>query len=46
MMFIPKRKRADLDAVLHLGDYIYEYANRGFGDGERLGRIPFPARKS
>ena len=26
-------KRADLDAVLHLGDYLYEYANRQYGDG-------------
>ena len=24
--------RADLDAVLHLGDYIYEYANGRYGD--------------
>jgi alkaline phosphatase D len=35
-------RRADLDAVLHLGDYIYEYANRGFGDGTPLGRVPQP----
>ena len=32
----------DLDAVLHLGDYIYEYANGGFGDGSAIGRIPEP----
>ncbi len=25
--------RADLDAILHLGDYIYEYANEQYGDG-------------
>ena len=31
----PWRARADLDAVVHLGDYIYEYANGGFGDGTR-----------
>jgi alkaline phosphatase D len=34
--------RSDLDCVLHLGDYIYEYGNRGFGDGAALGRIPEP----
>lgn len=37
--------RADLDAVLHLGDYIYEYANTQFGDGTALGRIPSPDRE-
>lgn len=37
--------RADLDAVLHLGDYIYEYANGQFGDGRPLGRVPFPDRE-
>src|SRR5262245_19300026 len=26
-------RRADLDAVLHLGDYLYEYGNGTFGDG-------------
>ncbi len=35
-------RRLDLDAVLHLGDYIYEYANGGFGDGTAIGRIPQP----
>jgi alkaline phosphatase D len=25
-------KRLDLDCVLHLGDYIYEYATNGYGD--------------
>lgn len=24
--------RADLDAVVHLGDYVYEYANEGYGE--------------
>jgi alkaline phosphatase D len=38
-------RRPDLDAVLHLGDYIYEYANAGFGDGTSLGRIPSPNRE-
>jgi alkaline phosphatase D len=33
-----------VDAVLHLGDYIYEYAAEGYGGqiGERLGRLPEP----
>jgi len=35
-------QRNDLDAVLHLGDYIYEYANGTYGDGTSLGRIPQP----
>ena len=34
--------RPDLDAVLHLGDYIYEYANEQYGDGRPLGRVPVP----
>jgi len=43
--------RADLDLVLHLGDYIYEYPGRGvsaeenpdeYGDGRPLGRAPEP----
>jgi alkaline phosphatase D len=35
--------RADLDAVVHLGDYIYEFENGRFGDGTALGRVPRPA---
>jgi alkaline phosphatase D len=35
--------RPDLDAVLHLGDYIYEFANGTYGDGSALDRIPLPA---
>jgi alkaline phosphatase D len=35
--------RGDLDAVLHLGDYIYEFANGIYGDGSGSGRIPMPA---
>jgi alkaline phosphatase D len=35
--------RDDLDAVLHLGDYIYEFANGVYGDGSGSGRVPMPA---
>jgi alkaline phosphatase D len=38
-------RRADLDAVLHLGDYLYEYANGGFGNGTALGRVPNPDKE-
>ena len=33
-----------LDAVLHLGDYIYEYGAEGYGGeiGRKLGRLPDP----
>jgi len=34
--------RDDLDAVLHLGDYIYEFANGVYGDGSGSGRVPTP----
>jgi alkaline phosphatase D len=37
--------RSDLDAVVHLGDYYYEYQNARYGDGARLGRIPAPDRE-
>ncbi|MBY9067234.1 alkaline phosphatase D family protein [Hyphomonas sp. WL0036] len=35
----------DLDAVVHLGDYIYEYGPDGYdgATGRRIGRIPEPA---
>src|SRR5262245_974712 len=39
-------RRADLDAVLHLGDYIYEYANGVYGDGTKIGRISDPNREA
>ena len=35
-------ERADLDFVLHLGDYIYEYANGQYGDGASIGRLVKP----
>lgn len=38
-------RRADLDAVLHLGDYLYEYANGTYGDGTALERVPSPDRE-
>lgn len=38
-----------LDAVVHLGDYIYEYgaaaSDYGMATGQRLGRIPEPAHE-
>jgi alkaline phosphatase D len=37
--------RHDLDVILHLGDYIYEYANEQYGDGTRFGRIPAPNKE-
>lgn len=38
-------KRSDLDAVIHLGDYLYEYGASGYatGNAARLGRVPQPA---
>ncbi|MCH9682529.1 MAG: alkaline phosphatase D family protein [Deltaproteobacteria bacterium] len=36
-------RRDDLQAVLHLGDYLYEYANGTYGDGTALDRLPDPA---
>lgn len=37
--------RDDLDLVLHLGDYLYEYANGTYGDGTAIGRLPVPDRE-
>lgn len=37
--------RDDIDVVLHLGDYIYEYGNGEYGDGTALGRIMEPAHE-
>ena len=35
--------RDDLDVVLHLGDYIYEFADGVYGAGAALDRVPLPA---
>lgn len=35
-------QQQELDAVLHVGDYIYEYGNETYGDGTDIGRIPEP----
>lgn len=37
----------EVDAVLHLGDYIYEYGPGGYAseDAEALGRVPVPANE-
>jgi alkaline phosphatase D len=35
-------ERSDLDLVLHLGDYIYEYADQGFGLPTSVGRVLDP----
>lgn len=34
--------RDDIDVVVHLGDYIYEYGLSGYGAEARLGRVPSP----
>lgn len=34
--------RDDLDVVLHLGDYIYEFADGIYGDSTSTGRLPLP----
>lgn len=38
-------RRRDLEAVLHLGDYIYEYGPGGFGTGGVASRAPLPAEE-
>ena len=38
--------RDDLDAVVHVGDYIYEFENGVYGDGNALLRIPEPRREA
>ena len=38
--------KPDLDALIHVGDYIYEYANGTYGDGSAIGRIPSPNRET
>ena len=38
----------ELDAVVHLGDYIYEYGPDGYGGdiGKRIGRLPDPPHET
>lgn len=40
-----KNAVGEIDAVLHLGDYLYEYAEDEYGDGSRLGRAPLPDKE-
>ncbi|MEW7280708.1 alkaline phosphatase D family protein [Aquimarina sp. 2201CG1-2-11] len=35
-------KRQDIDAVIHLGDYIYEYESGGYGYDDEIGRGHLP----
>jgi alkaline phosphatase D len=37
--------RDDLDAVLHVGDYYYEYGPGTYGDGAEFGRVPLPPKE-
>ncbi|MFU8814211.1 MAG: alkaline phosphatase D family protein [Pseudomonadales bacterium] len=37
--------RSDLDLVLHLGDYLYEYEAGRYGDGSDLGRVHYPSHE-
>lgn len=39
-------QQQDLDAIVHLGDYTYEYANGTYGDGTAIGRIPEPNKET
>lgn len=40
-------RRERIDAVVHLGDYIYEYGEDGYGAeiGRKIGRLPEPAHE-
>ena len=38
--------REDLDAVVHLGDYMYEFANGVYGEGTSLKRLPQPLHEA
>ena len=35
-------ERDDLDFILHMGDYLYEYGPGGYGPGESIGRVHTP----
>ena len=36
----------NLNAIVHLGDYTYEYGNETYGDGTAINRIPEPNRET
>ncbi|KAL8898220.1 MAG: hypothetical protein Q9207_006819 [Kuettlingeria erythrocarpa] len=38
-------RKDSVDYVIHLGDYIYEYANGEYGYGQSIGRVPQPDRQ-
>ncbi len=38
-------ERSDLDAVIHLGDYLYEYEPGNYDNDSKLGRRHFPPRE-
>ena len=39
-------ERQELDAIVHLGDYIYEFRNGEYGEGGPLNRLPQPLKES
>jgi alkaline phosphatase D len=39
-------KQPDLDAIVHVGDYIYEFAEGEYGVGAAINRIPQPPREA
>jgi len=39
-------QQQDLNAIVHLGDYTYEYANGTYGDGTDINRIPEPNKET
>ena len=39
-------RRPDLDAVVHVGDYIYEFAEGEYGAGVAINRVPEPPREA
>jgi alkaline phosphatase D len=39
-------KRPDLDAIVHVGDYIYEFGEGEYGEGAAIHRVPEPPREA
>ena len=39
-------RRSDLDAVVHVGDYIYEFGEGEYGAGVAIDRVPQPPREA